>query len=297
VVVAVSLQPGVAWLRRHGAPPALAALAGALAVPVGLVALGVLFAYTVVAQASGWKQVVDAAGEYLDGALGADPVRTILQSGQWRSALIGVGSLLTNTVVVIAQLAVGLLAGAYLLFYAFLDGHRLVAAVESRVPLPAALVRSLRGDATLQLRRYVLGTTIVAGLDAVVITAGAAILGLPFLLTIAVITFVAAFVPYLGAWLSAAFVVLIALGTGGLSTGLWMLAIVLLTQNVLEGVLRPFVFGRALGLHPVVVLAATVAGAALGGLAGVFLAPPIAAIAVSWYSAVRAHRAHRAPDG
>jgi predicted PurR-regulated permease PerM len=151
------------------------------------------------------------------------------------------------------------------------------------------LTRTLLGTAAVQFRQYVLGTTVVALLDTAAITLGAVALDLPMVAVIAVVTFVGAFIPYLGAWLSAAFAVLVALGAGGLTTGLWMLAIVLVTQNILEGVLRPFVFGRALNLHPVAVLAATVVGAALGGVSGVFIAPPVAAIAASWWSAVREH--------
>lgn len=287
IVAAVSLQPGVEWLRRRGFPPTAAALTVALTVPVVLIGLGVLVVYAVVGQASGWQHVAEAAGSRLQDELGTDPIRALLRSAQWRTALLGVGAALTNGAVVAGQLAVGVLAGTYLLFFAFRDGHRLVAMIERHVPARAGLARTMLDSAAHQFRRYVLGTTVVAALDSAVITAGAVVLDLPLLLTIAVVTFVAAYVPYLGAWLSAIFVVIVALGSGGVSTALWMLGIVLLTQNVLEGVLRPLVFGRALGLHPVVVLGVTVLGAALGGMAGVFLAPPVAAIAVSWWSATR----------
>ncbi|GAA0726557.1 AI-2E family transporter [Dactylosporangium roseum] len=290
IVVAVTIQPAVDRLQAHRVPRGAAALAGAIIVPAVLIAVGVLLAYVLVTQASGWRPAAEAAGTYLRETLGADPVRTILGSGQWRTALLGLGSALTNGAVIVGQIAVGLLAGSYLLFYALRDGPRLMALIESRLPLPAGSARALLRGAAVQFRRYVLGTTAVAALDALVITAGAAVLRVPFLLVIAAVTFVAAYVPYLGAWVSAGFAVMVAIGAGGLATGLWMLGIVLVTQNILEGVLRPIVFGRALRLHPVVVLVATVVGAAIGGLAGVFLAPPVAAIVMSWWSTIREHR-------
>jgi predicted PurR-regulated permease PerM len=284
LVAAATLQPLVDWLRRHRVPPALAALAGALAVPLLLITLGLLFAGLVVARAQQWQHLVAVAGEHIRDSLGSDPLQAVLGSSDWRAALLGVGSALTNAAVVLAQLAVGVLMAAYLMFFLFLDGPRATAWLERRLPLRPGLLHTLLGTAALQFRRYVLGTTVVALLDAVVITLGAILLGLPLIAAIALVTFVAAFIPYVGAWLSAIFAVVIALGSGGLDAGLWMLGIVLVTQNILEGVLRPVVFGRALGLHPIAVLGATVVGAALAGLAGVFIAPPAAAIIASWWA-------------
>src|SRR5581483_10105010 len=163
--------------------------------------------------------------------------------------------------------------------------------LKHRLPLRPGQFDSLLDIATMQCHNYVLGTTMVAALDATIITFGAILLDLPLLGAIAVITFVAAFIPYVGAWISAIFAVLIALSADGVPAGLWMLGIVLVTQNILEGMLRPLIFGRALGLHPIVVLGATVLGAALAGVAGVFIAPPAAAIIASWWTASRS-----APD-
>jgi hypothetical protein len=60
----------------------------------------------------------------------------------------------------------------------------------------------------------------------------------------------------------------VALGAGGVDTALWMLAVVLVTQNIIEGLVRPLAFGAALDMHPLAILAATVAGGILGGVVG-----------------------------
>lgn len=273
LVAAATLQPLVDRLRRNGVPPTLAALAGALVLPAALIVLALLFVRMVVKQVHKWDSTV------------ADVLRSDrLNTDQLRTALLGVGSVLTNTTLALAQVAIGVLMAAYVLFFIFRDGARFADWLEQRLP---GQFRPLLDTAALQFRNYVLGTTIVATLDAAVIALGAVLLDLPLVGAIAVITFVAAFIPYVGAWLSAVFAVVVALGAGGLATGLWMLAIVLVTQNILEGLMRPYIFGRALGLHPIVVLGATVVGAALGGLAGVFIAPPAAAIIASWWSHAR----------
>ncbi|WP_432994480.1 AI-2E family transporter [Dactylosporangium sp. CA-233914] len=298
VVIAVTAQPLVVRLRRLGLPPGPAALLGALVVPLCLAIVGGLLAWVLVTQAAQWQPVLAAAGRRVHDAIGADPVRTILSSASLRTALLGAAAALANSALVVAQVAIGLLAGTYLLFYLLRDGPRSVAAIERRIPARVDPGHQFVPRAAVQMRRYILGTTVVAAMDAAVITAGAAVLRVPFLLTIAAVTFVTAFVPYLGAWIAALFAVLLALGSGGPTAAAWMTLIVLITQNVLEGILRPVVFGRALKLHPVAVLVATIVGAALGGLFGVFLAPPLAAIARSWWSARRAdHHADQPPPG
>jgi putative heme transporter len=287
LVIAAALQPAVEWLRRRGVSPSLAALAGALLVPALLVLLGALLVRTVSGAGSTWTDVATDASRQVRSALGADPLDALLASEQWRTALIGVGSALLSSATLAAQAAVGLLMGAFVLYYLFKDGPAGAAVLDRRLPLRPGLTRRMLEDAALRLRRYVLGTTVVAAMDALVIALGAVVLRLPLIGMIALITFVAAYVPYLGAWVSAVFAVLVALGAGGPTAALWMLAIVLVTQNLLEGVLRPFVFGKALDLHPVAILAVTVAGGAIAGLVGVLLAPPIAAIAVSWRAMLR----------
>jgi predicted PurR-regulated permease PerM len=67
----------------------------------------------------------------------------------------------------------------------------------------------------LSLRGYFLGVTIVAAFSAVVVTIGCLILGVPLIGTIAAVTFLGGYVPYLGAWVAGAFAVLIALGGAG----------------------------------------------------------------------------------
>jgi predicted PurR-regulated permease PerM len=288
LMAAAALQPLVGRLRRRGVPPALAALIGALLVPAILVLLGALTVRTVSAASSDWTAVAADAGRHLRTVLGADPLDTLLGSQEWQAALFGVGSAVLSSAALAAQIAIGVLLGAFLLYYLFKDGPAFVGYLDRWLPLRPGLTRELLNTAAFRMRRYVLGTTVVAAMDTLVIGLGAVVLGLPLIGVIALVTFVAAFVPYLGAWVSAVFAVLVALGAGGPATAVWMLVIVLVTQNVLEGVLRPYVFGRALDLHPVVVLTVTVIGGAVAGLVGVLLAPPVAAIAVSWHAMLRA---------
>jgi predicted PurR-regulated permease PerM len=106
--------------------------------------------------------------------------------------------------------------------------------------------------------------------------------------TIAVVTFVGGFVPYLGAWTAGAFAVLIALGDQGPETALALAVIVLLANGILQQLVQPIAYGAALRLHPLVVLIATIAGGCLFGVVGLVLAATLLSAAVRIAADLRA---------
>jgi putative heme transporter len=108
-----------------------------------------------------------------------------------------------------------------------------------------------------------------------VVTLGALILGVPLVGTIAVVTFLAAYIPYLGAWSAGAFAVLIALGGAGTDAAIGMAVIQLLANGLLQQLVQPIAYGAALGIHPLAVLVVTIAGGALFGAVGLILAAPL----------------------
>jgi putative heme transporter len=73
----------------------------------------------------------------------------------------------------------------------------------------------------------------------VVVALGALLLGLPLVGTIALVTFVTSYVPYLGAFVAGAFAVVIGYGSGGPGVAPGMLAIVLLANNTIQNLIEP----------------------------------------------------------
>ncbi|MET8151665.1 AI-2E family transporter [Actinoplanes sp. NPDC049668] len=291
VILAAVLQPWVGWMRRRRVPLAAAAAIAVTAVPVVVGLLIVVVVIGLRGQSEVWAQTMESASDRLTSATGADPLTPVVDPARRQEILLGLaGSAFTGAVAVIALIFVALVA-LYILFFLLIDGQRFGAAIERHAAPPAATVRVMLADAADGLRRYMVGTTFVATMNAVVIGLGAVVLRLPLVFVIALVTFAMAYVPYLGAWLSGIFTVLVALGAGGVGDGLWMLAIVLVTQILLEGLARPLAFGAALDMHPLAVLAVTVAGGILGGILGVFIAVPLAAIALSWRRTLRSPEA------
>jgi predicted PurR-regulated permease PerM len=107
------------------------------------------------------------------------------------------------------------------------------------------------------------------------------------------LVFVGAYIPYLGAFLSGAIAVLVALADRGFAIALWALGVVLAVQ-VLEGhILQPVIQSRTVQMHPAVVMLAITAGASVAGIIGMLLAVPLTAAAFGILAELRA----RYPDG
>jgi predicted PurR-regulated permease PerM len=123
------------------------------------------------------------------------------------------------------------------------------------------------------------GTTVIALIDAVCITVGLLLLSVPGALGLGALVFVGAYIPYLGAFISGAVSVLVALADRGFVVALWVLGVVLAVQ-VLEGhVLQPVIQSRTVQMHPAAVLLAITAGASVAGIVGMLLAVPLTAAA------------------
>ena len=160
--------------------------------------------------------------------------------------------------------------------------------------VPAPVAGTISRRSLQSLRGYFLGVAIVAAFNAVVIGGGALVLGVPLAATIAIITFFAAFVPYLGAWTAGAFAVLVALGGAGTDAAIAMAVLTLLANGVLQQLVQPFVQRHALGIHPLAVLIVTIGAGALFGMVGLVLAAPVVGGGADLHGPrARAARKHR----
>ena len=105
-------------------------------------------------------------------------------------------------------------------------------------------------------------------------------LGVPLAGTIALVSFITANVPYIGAFVAGAFAVILALGSTDAETALIMLIIVLLANGLLQNILQPIAFGATLSLNPLVVLIVTIGAGCLFGMIGLVLAAPLVSAGV-----------------
>src|SRR4029450_5560906 len=101
------------------------------------------------------------------------------------------------------------------LFFLLKDGPTIREWGERHLGVPVPVAHTISRRVLQSLRGYFLGVTIVAGFNAIVVSLGALVLGVPLVGTIAAVTFIGAYIPYLGAWSAGAFSVLVALGGAG----------------------------------------------------------------------------------
>lgn len=174
------------------------------------------------------------------------------------------------------------LAGFFIVLFAsyfFLaEGGRIWAWVVRLTPRAAR--RSIDGSgrvAWVALTNFVRATVFVALADAIGISVGAAILGVPFVPALGVLVFLGAFVPMIGATIAGTVAILVALVSNGPITALLMLGVVILVQQIEGHVLQPFLMGKLVSVHPLGVIAAIACGVITAGIVGALIAVPLAA--------------------
>ncbi|WP_367048374.1 AI-2E family transporter [Streptomyces sp. Je 1-332] len=285
--------PAAHFLRRRGWRPALAA--SVVTVLFLLVAAGIvaLIAVPVASEsgelADGVADGIEKLREWAAGpplniddaqiSDGVDSATSRIQDS--------VGSMVTTLFTGLSTVLNGLVTAIlalFLMFFFLKDGPRFLPWLARQLPgrladdIPIVATRSWN-----TLGAFVRSQAFVGLLDAVFIGLGLWILGVPLVLPLAVLTFVSAFVPIVGALFAGFVAVLIALVSNGLTDALIVLAIIVVVQQLEGNVFQPIIQSRGLGLHAAVVLLAVTLGANLAGVVGSLLAVPAAAlIAVVW---------------
>lgn len=285
--------PLARFLRGHGWPPAVAASAVTvlfLLVATGIVALIAVPVASEAGQLSGGvAEGIQQVRQWAAGPpLNIDDAQ-ISQASDAATARIqsSAGSMITAVVTGVSTVVDGVVTAVlalFLMFFFLKDGPRFLPWLARQLPgrlatdIPVVAARSWN-----TLGAFVRSQALVGLLDAVLIGLGLWALGVPLVLPLAVLTFVSAFVPVVGALFAGAVAVLIALVSNGVTDALIALAIIIVVQQLEGNVFQPMIQSRGLGLHAAVVLLAVTLGGSLAGIVGSLLAVPVAAlIAVVW---------------
>jgi predicted PurR-regulated permease PerM len=207
-------------------------------------------------------------------------------------------SVLEGTVLTGGRIVVELLAGTVLCFFIsfFLikDGDRIWAWLTSGLVAERRRRANLAGQAAWQsVVYYVRGTIAVAAIQATVMGITLAVINAPLVAPLALIMFLAGFIPLLGVLVAGTLAILIVLAAKGLLAAVIVLGVLIL-MNQLEGhLLQPQVIGKMVRLHPLAVILVLAVAGVVAGIAGAVVAVPITAAITS---AVRALN-HDASDG
>jgi predicted PurR-regulated permease PerM len=197
---------------------------------------------------------------------------TITSGGALGQRAAEVGSTATHVVA-------GLFISLFCLFFFLYQGEKIWAWLVRLFPRQAREKADSSGrKAWVSLTAFVRATIIVAAVDAIGISLGAAIIGLPLVSAIGILVFVGAFIPVVGALVSGIVAVLVALVAKGPVVAIVMLAVVVGVQQLEAHVLQPFLLGRAVSVHPLAVILAIATGVVIAGIVGALIAVPTAAV-------------------
>lgn len=289
MILTTVLQPPAKMIeRRLGCPPTVAAFA----VIVG--ALLIVAAAVFVIAPSVGSQVVEIADDASDGLaeiqkwlrtsdvpITQDQIDSVVSAAQDKlqasattiatGVLVGVGAITNALITAVLTLV--------LAFFFLKDGDRFLPWVRSLTgPRVGAHLSEVASRSWQTLGGFVRTQALVGLIDAVLIGAGLVIVGVPLALPLAVLTFVAAFAPVVGAVTVGVLAVLVALVANGWVAAVIIAIVVLVVQQLEGNLFLPWLQGKSLNLHAGVVLLTVVLGSTLFGVAGAFLGVPLVAV-------------------
>ncbi|MFD9130732.1 AI-2E family transporter [Kitasatospora sp. NPDC059571] len=288
LLISALLEPTVSWLRRLGVPRSLAAAGTFLS---GVAGIGLVGWFVVWQVTTNLDQVT---GKVQDGVnklrewLVTGPLHLTQQQindfARQISAAIGTNSeQITSAgftgVTIAVEVLTGVVLAAFTTFFLLYDGARIWSWVLRGLPRHSRYAMAGAGPkAWATLTAYVRGTVCVAFIDALCIGIGIQLLGVPMAMPLAVIIFLGAFVPLVGALVTGTIAVLIALVTVGPFTALMVLVVLVAVQQIEGHLLQPLILGRAVRVHPLGVVLGVTAGSIVGGIGGAIVAVPLIAV-------------------
>ncbi|RBQ15237.1 AI-2E family transporter [Spongiactinospora rosea] len=289
VFITALLYPAAHRLRRHGMNRAVSTTVVWVG---GLVLFAALVALLVPPTADGVTELGSSFGKVIDdlhrtaGSLGLDDARLKQLTTEAQQYLNEQWSRIATGAIAgartLGEIVVGLVLAMILSIYFVHGGDRLFRWLVDLCP--AGMRSRVRdtGDTTFDvIGRYVRGIAIVGAVDAFFIGLALWILGVPIALPLAVLTFVGAFLPIVGAFAAGLLAAVVAFVAKGWLVALIVVAVTVLVQQVEGHVLAPQIYGRALDLPGAIILVAIAVGSVIAGIAGAFLAAPVTAVLVT----------------
>ncbi len=301
LILGAVLEPLVAVLERLRAPKALAAAVGlvvTVATAAGIVAVvvsGFVRQLPEISQqlTKGWNSLIWwIRSRNIDSAW-LDRLRIVIDDVAPQVGG-GVFGFITNTFYGVVSFGIGLFFAMFLLFFVLRDGERFPAWLARLTSQDEEVVARVTSLGMTSLRNYFRGTAITAIITAPIFVVPLLLLRIPLVVPIIIVYFFLSFIPYVGPWITGAFAVLVAFGSGGAPAALIVAVSLLVSNGTVQSVVSSWALGSALNLHPVAVLLATLVGGVAAGLLGMILGPPLLAAA---HKTVAALREPARPDG
>jgi predicted PurR-regulated permease PerM len=292
-VIGILASPIVDLLQRYRVPRPLGAVLVMLALSGVIVGSLAISIRGVIDQSDEIRQQltagIDALNTWLadiDIDLGVAGERVDQAGAAGIDWIGGLASYATTIFSGVMAFLVGTFLSLFFIYYVLADWHRLRNWVGANLGVPEDLGAAIVDDVTALVRRGFYALSASSLVTAVLIGGTMVILDLPLAFTVALVTFVTSYIPYLGAIFSGTFGFLVALGAGGTTEAIILLVVILVVQNVVQTVVGNRLTSSSLSLHPIAALISTIVGAALAGLIGAMLSAPVLAAIIAIHKRV-----------
>ncbi len=193
-----------------------------------------------------------------------------------------------SSAVIVAEVVVGSVLALIVGYFFLKDGRRMTTVALRALPA------NRRTRANRVARRawdaiggYLKGAAMLGIVESIAIGIALFAVGARLVGPVMIVTFMAAFIPIVGAVFAGVVAILVALVTAGGVPALIVAGVALVVQQLDNDLLAPYVYGRALRMHPLVILLGITAGGALFGFVGTFLAVPVLAVTLNSIDEVR----------
>jgi predicted PurR-regulated permease PerM len=282
------LQPLTAWLRRAGLPGLGATWATLLIAAAVLGGLVLLVTNRVSADYPTLVAEVKHTTTQVESLLSGPPFH--VKSSTVKNLLNNIPgylskhkSLVEGTVVTGGKIAAeffgGLVLMLFVTFFLIKDGERIWNWLLGAMRPETARRMDRAGHASwLAVVYYMRGTVAVAAIHAIVVGLALWIMGVPLVVPLAVLVFVAAFVPLVGLLVAGTLAILVTLATHGWVDAIILLGVLIIEDQLEAHLLQPQVVGRVIRLHPLAVILSLAVGGVLAGIPGAVVAIPVVAV-------------------
>ncbi len=303
LLLATALRPPARLLQQRGLPGGLATAVTFLGFFAVLGGIGSLVAQPLADEV---KQLGPTLSKGFDdvqrwlvtGPLGLEQAQIDQFRQRAGDSLRAAGPGLIAPAVALVEVLAGTLLALVTSFFLVKDGPEIEEAALRRLP-QAHRARAKRAGraARRALGGYLRGAAALGLLEGVIIAIAIVLVGGRLAIPVLLLTFVGAFVPVVGAVISGSVAALVTLVTAGPREAVIIAVVALVVQQLDNDLLAPFVYGRSVQLHPLVILLSIATGATLAGIAGTFIAVPLTAVAVAVAGALRAKDPEPEPPG
>ena len=297
IVIASAIEPSVAFFIRRGIPRFLSALLVYVLVFGSIFSLLYFFFPPIIADAANF---LPAAPRYLDplnppASLPGIADATSLIGGQqgiqsFVQTLFSLQSLFSTSVDGASHLFVAFFGGMFSLvmiivlsFYFALqdtgvdDFIRLVMPVKYEEYYVDLWKRSQK-----KIGLWMQGQILLSVIVGILVYLGLLIIGIPYALLLSVFTALAEIIPVFGSLIAGAVAVIIAYSDGGIALGAIVAGLYIVVNQFESNLIYPLIVKKIVGIPPLLVIVALIAGYTLAGFLGVLLSVPIAAVVLEF---------------